>query len=126
MATGRLSWFRNGGPQCRVPDETTPNQAPLFHSSLPLPLSCSWMEKRIGGRKAEDCELRYEQVTGNINEIKKQTATAAVLIKKESTRETQAIHMQMVMVETEPSVTTLPPAWERPLPPAPTRQSEVV
>lgn len=68
------------------------------------------MEKRIKGRKAEDCELRYEQVTGNINEIKKQTATAAVLIKKEHTRETQAIPMQMVMVETEPSVTTLPPA----------------
>lgn len=45
----------------------------------PPPHPCSGVERRIGG-KGKDHRLRYEQFTGNGNEIRKWMVTATVLI----------------------------------------------
>lgn len=64
-------------PQFSVPTETLQT---MYRSLTPLSsYLCGWLERRIGGTKAEGWGLIKEKSTGNNNEIRKWTVTATIL-----------------------------------------------
>lgn len=87
-----------------------------FSLAPPPPPSSLWsgLERRTGGRKDKDQELRLKKCTGNSNRIRKQRVSAAILRTKVYKRES-VIHMQNALHSVQPDhshvTPTGPPAW---------------
>lgn len=78
-----MLWFRNGISQFSVPTEHSKSRtAHILTSPSPFLFPCGGLERRIRGTKGRDQRLRWEQSTGNSNEIGKQTVAATILTPK--------------------------------------------